>query len=149
MALHSLPVTTVNEAAPLTATPSKSKAEAAPAAAAANAAAVQAVAAALNDQAAGQNEPVASRQAAASAPANLPVASAVPAPKAREMLYRHGVEMVLQGSYPDMVAYMETLERLPVQLFWGKAQLDAQSYPEAKLTLTLYTLSLDDKWLKL
>jgi MSHA biogenesis protein MshJ len=66
-----------------------------------------------------------------------------------ELLYRHGVQVVLQGSYLDMVSYMEALERLPVQLFWGKATLDAQDYPKARLTLTLYTLSLDTKWISL
>jgi MSHA biogenesis protein MshJ len=66
-----------------------------------------------------------------------------------ELLYRHGVQVVLQGSYLDMVNYMEALERLPVQLFWGKATLDAQEYPKARLTLTLYTLSLDMKWISL
>jgi MSHA biogenesis protein MshJ len=72
-----------------------------------------------------------------------------PAPKPRELLYRHGVEIVLQGSYLDMVNYMDALESLPVQLFWGKARLDAQQYPNSRLTLTLYTLSLDPKWMKL
>lgn len=75
--------------------------------------------------------------------------SAAPQPKPRELLYRHGVEIVLQGSYLDMVSYMEALESLPVQLFWGKAKLDAQQYPNSRLTLTLYTLSLDQKWMKL
>ena len=74
---------------------------------------------------------------------------AAPAPKPRELLYRHGVEIVLQGSYLDMVNYMDALEALPVQLFWGKAKLDAQQYPNSRLTLTLYTLSLDTKWMKL
>ncbi|MBB3121244.1 type II secretion system protein M [Pseudoduganella violacea] len=75
--------------------------------------------------------------------------SAMGQAKQRELLYRHGVELVLQGSYLDMLAYMEALERLPQQLFWGRAELQAGSYPEAKLTLTLYTLSLDDKWMTL
>lgn len=70
-------------------------------------------------------------------------------PKPRELLYRHGVEIVLQGGYLDMVNYMAALEALPVQLFWGKAKLDAQQYPNSRLTLTLYTLSLDSKWMKL
>jgi len=69
--------------------------------------------------------------------------------KPRELLYRHGVEIVLQGSYVDMVSYMTALEALPVQLFWGKANLDAQQYPNSRLTLTLYTLSLDQNWMKL
>ncbi|TFW22387.1 hypothetical protein [Duganella callida] len=71
------------------------------------------------------------------------------APKPRELLYRHGVEIVLQGSYLDMVSYMDALESLPTQLFWGRARLDAQQYPNSRLTLTLYTLSLDQKWMKL
>ena len=98
----------------------------------------------------GMNETLAPAvQTAPSAPpaANQPTQPAPP--KARELLYRHGVEIVLQGSYLDMVTYMDALEALPVQLFWGKASLDAQEYPNSRLTLTLYTLSLDQKWMKL
>lgn len=150
MALHSLPVTTVNEDAPLTAQQAPAASEQSPSLQTANPAeAANALVAAAAEQASAKNGAASKPAGAAQAPSTLPAVSAVPAPKAREMLYRHGVEMVLQGAYPDMVLYMEALERLPVQLFWGKAQLDAQNYPDAKLTLTLYTLSLDDKWLKL
>lgn len=97
----------------------------------------------------GLNEALQPAVAANAAPAAGAPAPAEPAPKPRELLYRHGVEIVLQGSYLDMVSYMEALERLPVQLFWGKARLDAQQYPNSRLTLTLYTLSLDPKWMKL
>lgn len=101
----------------------------------------------------GMNETLAPavQTAPAAAPAAVaPTAANQPAPpKARELLYRHGVEIVLQGSYLDMVTYMDALEALPVQLFWGKASLDAQEYPNSRLTLTLYTLSLDQKWMKL
>ena len=106
--------------------------------------------------------------AAAAAPATpAPAPAATPAPgvatpgvvtpavatpvvvKAPDLLYRHGVELTLRGSYLDMVDYMHALETLPTQLFWGKAQLDAEDYPNVRLTLTLYTLSLDPKWMKL
>jgi len=134
LSLRSVPVTTVNEAAPLSALQDAPDVEAPPPPAelakAAVAAAVQA-------------------QRNGAPAAGTPPAPAAPAPNARAMLYRHGVELVLQGSYLDMVAYMEALEHLPVQLFWGKAVLEADSYPVAKLSLTLYTLSLDDKWMKL
>lgn len=69
--------------------------------------------------------------------------------KPPELLYRHGVEIVLQGSYPDMVSYMAALEAMPTQLFWAKAKLDAQAYPRSRLTLVVYTLSLDNKWIAL
>ncbi len=69
--------------------------------------------------------------------------------KPQPLLYRHGVEVVLQGSYGDMVAYMEALERMPAQVFWGRAVLDATEHDKTTLALTLYTLSLDEKWIAL
>lgn len=64
-------------------------------------------------------------------------------------LYKHAVEIVVQGSYLEMVRYMVELEAMPWQLFWGKAKLQVDEYPSATLTLTLFTLSLDKKWLNL
>lgn len=64
-------------------------------------------------------------------------------------IYKHGVEIVVQGSYVDMMSYLDALESMPWQLFWGKAQMTMEAYPKATLTLTLYTLSLDEKWLDL
>lgn len=77
-----------------------------------------------------------------------PAANVKPSGK-RELLFRHGVELTVRGSYLDMVDYMTALEALPTQLFWGKAQLEVEEYPSVRLTLTLYTLSLDEKWMKL
>ncbi|USX12062.1 hypothetical protein NHH88_20455 [Oxalobacteraceae bacterium OTU3CAMAD1] len=104
----------------------------------------------MNESFAASAPPVAGGAAPVAAPAqpNQPPPPAA-AQKPRELLYRHGVEIVLQGSYLDMISYMAALEALPVQLFWGKASLDAQQYPNSRLTLTLYTLSLDQKWMKL
>jgi MSHA biogenesis protein MshJ len=71
------------------------------------------------------------------------------APKAGSLLYRHGVEISVRGNYLDMIDYMTALESLPTQLFWGGARFEVEDYPTSRLTLTLYTLSLDSKWLKL
>lgn len=72
-----------------------------------------------------------------------------PAPAATPVLHRHGVEVVVQGSYADMLAYMQALQAMPTSVFWGQAQLDAQAYPAASLTLTLHTLSTDESWMAL
>jgi MSHA biogenesis protein MshJ len=92
-----------------------------------------------------------SSTAPTTAPTTAPAAQPAQPPvvKAPDLLYRHGVELTVRGSYLDMVDYMHALEALPTQLFWGKAQLDAEEYPNVRLTLTLYTLSLDPKWMKL
>ncbi|MES2150476.1 MAG: hypothetical protein V4508_11890 [Pseudomonadota bacterium] len=81
-------------------------------------------------------------------PAAKPV-EAAPALSPGQLLFRHGVEITMEGNYLDMVDYMSALEAMPTQLFWGKAALDVQRYPSSRLTLTLYTLSLDQKWMKL
>jgi MSHA biogenesis protein MshJ len=83
------------------------------------------------------------------APAAVAPAAAKAAPKPPELLYRHGVELTVQGRYLDMVDYMSALEAMPTQLFWGKARLEVAEFPNARLTLTLYTMSLDKKWMKL
>jgi MSHA biogenesis protein MshJ len=95
--------------------------------------------------------PGAAAPAVAPPAAGAPAAGqpAKPAVKQEELLYRHGVQIVVEGSYLDMVAYMQALESMPEQLFWGKASLTAQQYPKATLSLTLYTLSLDQKWIAL
>lgn len=87
--------------------------------------------------------------AAAPAAEGAPAAGAKAPPAPPTLLYRHGVQLTVRGSYLDMVAYMQALEAMPTQVFWGGASLDAQQSPDARLTLTVYTLSLDKTWLKL
>lgn len=82
----------------------------------------------------------------------LPVASLVEqggdaAALAGKQVFKHGVRLTVRGSYPDMLEYLQALENLPAEMFWGSAKLEVAHYPEAELTLTLYTLSLDKTWL--
>lgn len=95
-----------------------------------------------------QSGGIAPAVAAAAAPAESPAAAPGQAPSPA-LLYRHGVEVTVRGNYLDMVDYMSALEAMPTRLFWGRAQLDVEEYPASRLTLTLYTLSLDRKWMKL
>jgi len=68
---------------------------------------------------------------------------------ASEGLYQHSVEIVVEGRYLDLMNYLSQLETMPWQLFWSKAELDADAYPKARLTLTLFTLSLEKTWLNI
>lgn len=68
---------------------------------------------------------------------------------AAPLLYRHGVEVTVRGNYLDMIGTMAALESMPTRLFWGQAQLEAETWPASRLTLNLYTLSLDPKWMRL
>lgn len=75
--------------------------------------------------------------------------AAAPAAAPPQLLHRHGVALTLQGSYPDMVAYMAALEGMQGQIFWGSATMKVDTHPNATLTLVVYTISLDKKWIKL
>ena len=62
-------------------------------------------------------------------------------------LYRHGVEIRLEGRYRDICAYLERLEKSPVKFLWGAAALSAENHPHLVFTLTVYSLSMDRTWL--
>jgi MSHA biogenesis protein MshJ len=90
--------------------------------------------------------PVAGSAAALSAPA---AAGAVAPPPVEQLLHKHGVELVVEGNYLDMHAYLNALEGMQGQLFWSSAKMQVDSYPKASLTLVVYTVNLDKKWIKL
>ncbi len=62
-------------------------------------------------------------------------------------IYRHGVEIAVSGSYLDLLAYLKDLEKMPNQLYWGRLELNAATYPQVTLKLSVYTLSLNLAWL--
>lgn len=64
-------------------------------------------------------------------------------------LFRHGVELTVRGTYLDTLAYLEELENLEPKLFWGGVTFNVEEHPNASMTLTVYTLSLDKQWLNI
>lgn len=64
-------------------------------------------------------------------------------------LYRHGVEMRLEGNYAQLQAYLVQLETMQQRLLWGKLEYRVIEYPRAEMSLVVYTLSPDKAWLAL
>jgi len=62
-------------------------------------------------------------------------------------LFKHGVEIKLEGSYQDLTAYLQRLEQSKMKLLWSSVSLSADKHPKLVLTLTVYSLSLDRAWL--
>lgn len=62
-------------------------------------------------------------------------------------LYKHGVEIRLEGGYAELTDYLAQLEKSPQKLLWSSVTLSAEKHPKLVLTLTVYTLSLDRTWL--
>ena len=68
-------------------------------------------------------------------------------PPAGPAIYKHGVEIAVSGSYAELTQYLDTMEKLPWRMIWGKAEMRVEEYPLVTLTITLYTLSMDKTWL--
>lgn len=62
-------------------------------------------------------------------------------------LFKHGVEIKLEGSYQELTDYLARLEQSGAKLLWSSVALSAEKHPKLVLTLTVYTLSLDRAWL--
>jgi MSHA biogenesis protein MshJ len=91
---------------------------------------------------------------AANAAQRAPTAAALPdAGKATDAqsptLYRHGVQLTVEGSFADLLTYVQALEAMPQRMLWGDVNFKVEQYPRAALTLQLYTISRDRHWLEI
>jgi MSHA biogenesis protein MshJ len=66
-----------------------------------------------------------------------------------DSIHKQGIEIKISGNYLDLLAYVADLERLPQKLLWGGMSLAVTAYPKSELTLTVYSLSPDSRWLVL
>ena len=84
---------------------------------------------------------------AAAAP---PAAASASSPEAEPRgVYRHGIELQVEGSYLELMGYVRRIERAPWRLVLDSLTIEAQQYPRAVLTLRLSTFSLEPQWLQL
>jgi MSHA biogenesis protein MshJ len=92
--------------------------------------------------------PPATQTTATPPAAGAATAQPASAPGIEDNIFKHGVEITLEGSYVDLHDYLKRIEQLPWRMFWARAELDAKDYPRLRLKLTIYTLSLDKAWLQ-
>lgn len=64
-------------------------------------------------------------------------------------LFKHGVEITLEGNYLDLLHYVSSIESMPWHVLWSRAEFTSKAYPVSQLKLTVYTLSLDQVWLSI
>lgn len=62
-------------------------------------------------------------------------------------LYKHGVEIRLEGGYSDLHAWLTQLENTQQKILWGDVRLQVVEHPRAVMVLTIFTLSTDKAWL--
>jgi MSHA biogenesis protein MshJ len=62
-------------------------------------------------------------------------------------VFRHAFEMEIRGDYLSTLRYLEELEDLPWRFFWKSLNYEVLEYPEARVVLTVETLSLREGWI--
>ncbi|MBV1776372.1 type II secretion system protein M [Burkholderiaceae bacterium DAT-1] len=81
---------------------------------------------------------------------NAPVPDArAPNIKAAGQVYRHLVEVRIRGTFADLVAWLDQVERTPLRIYWDKLNVHTTDYPLCEATITVASLSADDVWLTL
>ena len=81
---------------------------------------------------------------------NSPVTTLVPATANQPTSggpYVHPVEIVVEGSYLDVLAYLHALESLEWRFYWRLLELESTAYPRNRVRIELSTLSLDKDWI--
>ena len=74
-------------------------------------------------------------------------APAKPPTPAKNLVYKHGIELTVEGGYLDLLDYQLRLEKLPWRMFFARTSVNSVDYPKVFMTVTLYTLSLEEAWL--
>jgi MSHA biogenesis protein MshJ len=59
----------------------------------------------------------------------------------------HPVEIVVEGTYLDVLAYLQALEALDWRFYWKVLELEAEQYPKNRVRIELSTLSMDKDWI--
>lgn len=75
-----------------------------------------------------------------------PDATAAAAPGIGLDLYRHPIEVQVEGSFADMVEYLTRLEHSDWSLMWHELDIQTIEYPRARLRFVIYSFSLEEAW---
>jgi MSHA biogenesis protein MshJ len=62
--------------------------------------------------------------------------------------FLHPVEMVVEGDFASVVAYLRALEALPWRIHWQQLELTAGEYPVNRVRIVIGALSLSRYWMK-
>jgi MSHA biogenesis protein MshJ len=88
--------------------------------------------------------------------ANMPVESLSPPSASKQVAaialddrgpFLHPVEMVVEGDYGSVVAYLRALEAMPWRIHWQRVELTAGDYPVNRVRIVIGALSLSRYWM--
>jgi len=85
--------------------------------------------------------------AVAAVPAGQEGVVSPPAVDGLENAYKHGLVLKFEGDYMSTLQYLRELEALEWGFFWENLEYEVIEYPKGRVSITLYTLSLEKDWI--
>lgn len=83
--------------------------------------------------------------------------AAIPLPEEQEknegnknnspLVFKHSLKVSFKGRYFDVLNYLKDLERSNVGFFWDAMDYQVKNYPDATITLKLFTLGTARQWM--
>ena len=64
-----------------------------------------------------------------------------------ENAYKHGLRIEFEGDYLATLEYVKELESLEWDFFWDSLEFSVEQYPDSRVVITVFTLSLDENWI--
>ena len=61
--------------------------------------------------------------------------------------YRHGLRIEFEGDFMSTLRYLRELEALEWKFFWDTLEFNVEDYPKSRVSIEVFTLSLDKNWI--
>ena len=61
--------------------------------------------------------------------------------------YKHGFRINFTGDYFSTISYLKSLEELEWSFYWENLEYKVREYPEAEISIEIFTLSLRPEWI--
>ena len=62
-------------------------------------------------------------------------------------VYSHGLNMTFEGDFIETIRYLRSLENLETSFFWNTLNYQVTTWPRARITLNIFTLSTQRDWI--
>jgi MSHA biogenesis protein MshJ len=63
-------------------------------------------------------------------------------------IYRHDMELRLEGGFAQAQNYLRSIEQLPSRVIWDELTFEVEKYPKGQLRLAVHTLSTREEFIR-
>lgn len=61
-----------------------------------------------------------------------------------QQVYKHSLMLELEGDYLSLIAYLRRIESFPERFFWDQLTFEQTTWPLARITIEMHTLSTEE-----